>query len=332
MERDWVPTIASECSEPPLHHLNAVMRRIDLTSKMLAPIFISGVAAQESSAVLAAITVGLNMMTVGIELISARSAWNHCAVLQRERASQPDAAGCEQGGDQEGMGEPEVQKNSLALYFTSDVCLASLSTAIQPFSVLSLSGSMTTYLLSRHYSLSLITFARTVISIIEISSTIIFPIAARFLAKYPLGLIPDPIAALGLSGVSTQVVFTIPCYIALVLVPINMTDPVSTFPLLSASIFLALGFSGFGYWTHNVAVQQIVQTRVPAARRVGFAGVETTFASAAEIGRWASTAIWSRPEQFGGVAAGGLASVVICWLLYAVWIVRLRRKIVLERS
>ncbi|EXM15582.1 Ferroportin-1 [Fusarium oxysporum f. sp. vasinfectum] len=331
MERDWVPTIASECSEPPLHHLNAVMRRIDLTSKMLAPIFVSLVAAQKGSAVLAAITAELNMVTVGIELISARSAWNHCAVLQRERASQPDAAGSEQGSDQ-GMSEPEVQKNSLALYFTSDVCLASLSTDIQPFSVLSLSGSMTTYLLSRHYSLSLITFARTVTSVIEISSTIIFPIAASFLTKYPLGPIPDPIAALGLSGVSTQVLFTILCYIALVLVPINMTDPASTFPLLSASIFLSLGFSGFGYWTHNVAVQQIVQTRVPATRRVGFAGVETTFASAAEIGRWASTAIWSRPEQFGGVAAGGLASVVLCWLLYAVWIVKLRRKIVLERS
>jgi solute carrier family 40 (iron-regulated transporter), member 1 len=191
---------------------------------------------------------------------------------------------------------------------------------------------MTTYLLSRHYSLSLITFARTVISIMENSSTITFPIAASFLAKYPLRLIPDPIVSLGLSGVSTQVAFTIPCYIALILVPINMTDPASAFPLLSASILLSLGFSGFGYWTHNVAVQQIVQTRVSAARRVRFAGVETTFASAAEIGRWASTAIWSRPEQFGGVATGRLVSVVICWLLYAVWIVRLRRKIVLETS
>jgi solute carrier family 40 (iron-regulated transporter), member 1 len=90
---------------------------------MLAPIFVSRVAAQESSAVLAAITAGLNMMTVGIELISARSAWNHCPVLQRERASQPDAAGSEQGSDQEGMSEPEVQKNSLALYSTNDVCL-----------------------------------------------------------------------------------------------------------------------------------------------------------------------------------------------------------------
>lgn len=30
MERDWVPTIASEVSKPPLHQLNAIMRRIDL--------------------------------------------------------------------------------------------------------------------------------------------------------------------------------------------------------------------------------------------------------------------------------------------------------------
>jgi len=33
MERDWVPTLADETSRPPLHTLNAIMRRIDLISK-----------------------------------------------------------------------------------------------------------------------------------------------------------------------------------------------------------------------------------------------------------------------------------------------------------
>ena len=39
MERDWVPTLASESSEPPLHSLNAIMRRIDLISKLVNQYF-----------------------------------------------------------------------------------------------------------------------------------------------------------------------------------------------------------------------------------------------------------------------------------------------------
>jgi len=36
MERDWIPTLASEASDPPLHTLNAIMRRIDLISKSVS--------------------------------------------------------------------------------------------------------------------------------------------------------------------------------------------------------------------------------------------------------------------------------------------------------
>lgn len=123
MERDWIPTIASEYSKPPLHELNAIMRRIDLISKILAPVFASVIAIRTSSAVLAAVTAAMNVTTVGIELITARTAWKHCSVLERDRDSKPETPSTAE--DQEGRETAPVveRKSSLALYFSNDAWL-----------------------------------------------------------------------------------------------------------------------------------------------------------------------------------------------------------------
>ncbi|KAK3375422.1 hypothetical protein B0H63DRAFT_278860 [Podospora didyma] len=342
MERDWVPTIACETtstqaavssgsltmtatrsassrggaaegSVPALHALNATMRRIDLISKILAPVFVSALAIRRGEQYLAGVTAAMNLATVGIELVTAKSAWESCNVLKMERRGR-------------GKGpEEDEEREGLMLYFSSDVCLASLSTALQSFSVLSLSGPMTTYLLTRNYSLSLITTARTAISAIEIGSTLIFPLATSFL----IPRVRSPMAVLGLSGVTLQLALLIPCFIALVSVPTADNaplDPAAAFPGYTVLIFVFLGLSRLGHWTHNMAVQQIAQTHVSAQQRVEFSGVEMTFVSAAEILRWASAAVWNRPSEFKGVAAGGLGSVVVIWGLFAAFVVLQNKK------
>jgi iron-regulated transporter 1 len=182
---------------------------------------------------------------------------------------------------------------------------------------------MTTYLLTRHYSLSLITTARTTTSVIEIASTYVFARAANLLtkqAKY------DPMAVLGTAGVTLQLALLVPCFVALASVPPNRPqdeNPATAFPGATTLIFVFLGLSRLGHWTHNLAVQQIVQTRVhPPARRVEFSGVETALVGGAEMARWACGAVWSRPDQFTAVAAGGLGSLVVVWALFSVWALR----------
>lgn len=355
VERDWVPTIASEVSKPPLHQLNATMRRIDLVSKILAPVVVSAIGIKTSSVVLVVVTAGINLATVGVELATARTAWNKCNALKlsREpkdvetvlRSSLDDA---DATGTTVHVEQARQEKGGLALYFSNSVCLGtcaptvvpsllspsdappvSLSAALQSFSVLSLSGPMTTYLLTRHYSLSLITTARTAISAIEIGSTLLFPLLASALADNPLFLLPDPMSVLGLSGATLQLAFLLPCFLALAALPTAAApdDPAASSypaPPTTAAVFVVfvfLGLSRLGHWTHNMAVQQIVQTRVAPAHRAEFSGAEMTFVSAAEIGRWACAAVWSRPSQFTGVAAAGLGSVVVVWALSAAWIV-----------
>ncbi|KAH8910086.1 hypothetical protein BR93DRAFT_925121 [Coniochaeta sp. PMI_546] len=340
MERDWVPTIASEVSKPPLHQLNAIMRRIDLVSKILAPVFVSTIAIKTSSVVLVIVTAGINLATVGIELATAKTAWNKCNALKLAREPKDVVTVLRSSLDDEDAAsiiavpeETQQEKRGLALYFSNDVCPASLSAALQSFSVLSLSGPMTTYLLTRHYSLSLITTARTAISAIEIGSTLLFPLFASFLSRHPLPYLPDSMAVLGLSGATLQLALLIPCFIALAALPTTSPDPAAAFPALTAAVFVFLGLSRLGHWTHNMAVQQIAQTRVPPRHRVEFSGVEMTFVSGAEIGRWACAAVWSRPEQFKGVAFAGLVSVVLIWGLFFAWIVverRRRRRVMVE--
>ena len=130
MERDWIPTIASEYSKPPLHELNAIMRRIDLISKILAPVFASVIAIRTSSAVLAAVTAASNISTVGIELVTANTAWQHCSVLERARDSKPETDSPSEDEESEDPAPVVERKSSLALYFSNDAWLGKILVVI----------------------------------------------------------------------------------------------------------------------------------------------------------------------------------------------------------
>ena len=77
---------------------------------------------------LAAVTAGLNLGTVGVELMTARVAWNKCNILENERAETKVTASAsisevseEPDGDE--VVPPAQEKSSLTLYFSSDACL-----------------------------------------------------------------------------------------------------------------------------------------------------------------------------------------------------------------
>ena len=56
-----MPTLATPTSKPQLHFLNAAIKRIDLKSKLVGPIFISlAVMTVESLVVLALVVAGMN--------------------------------------------------------------------------------------------------------------------------------------------------------------------------------------------------------------------------------------------------------------------------------
>ncbi|RQM07793.1 hypothetical protein DH86_00000675, partial [Scytalidium sp. 3C] len=174
MERDWVPALATPTSKPSLNILNAVMKWIDLVSKLVAPIFISIVAMWLKSDVELSLAIAaMNLTLLLPEWYCAQQAWRSSIELQEPKQTFL-------------AGQPEVVPgmiSGLQLYFRYDVWRTSLAMALQSYSVLSLSASMTTYLLSIHYTLAPITLARTISSVIELTSVVVMPVGVSLLRK-----------------------------------------------------------------------------------------------------------------------------------------------------
>lgn len=134
-----------------------------------------------------------------------------------------------------------------------------------------------------------------------------------------------PLCRVGVLAISWQFLNLLPSTLSLLLLPSSSTTPASPHPFLTLNLFLSLPLSRLGLWTHNPVPQNIVQTQVPAGRRVQFSGVEMAFMSAAEIGRWSPTLVFSRPQQFKGVAVAGILVIAWNWFSFVFWALRSRR-------
>jgi len=197
---------------------------------------------------------------------------------------------------------------------------ASLSSALQSFSVLSMSGLMTTYLIAIGYSLSLITTVRILSSLVELTPTILVPWIISLLSQGntdPLW----PLSRIGTWGLGWQTLCLIAPTIGLFYLQRLGMDPASftLSPTLTALFFSTMCLSRFGAWTHNLVTQNVVQITVPVDQRAQFSGVEMAFVSAAEITRWSCGAVWPRPEQFPGLGTASFCTVAFNYVLFKIW-------------
>lgn len=193
MERDWVVTVAGPTGHPyDLTNLNAVMRRIDLVCKLISPILISIVISATGSVRIGVLYTGFtSLISIPIELISAKRVWNGSRVLQ---ASKPVPVSAPTQDPTAGEGETETRSEpwpsrirqyfkGLELYFTSPAWIPSFALAMLHFNMLTWRATFITYLINIGYSLNVITVARAIGSIFEISSTVITPRGIVYLGK-----------------------------------------------------------------------------------------------------------------------------------------------------
>ncbi len=152
----------------------------------------------------------------------------------------------------------------------------------------------------------------------ELSSTIVMPLAVSLLSRSGRELLTG-LTIVGLWGLSWQLLTLLPATMSLLLLPGTLSNPASSYPLLTVLFFTFIALSQLGLWTYKLIEQTLVQILVPPTQRVEFSGVEIAFVSAAEIGRWGITAILPRPSQFKGVACSGLATVALSVLLFYSW-------------
>ena len=198
MERDWVPAIAiapltGAVSPQRLTRLNAMMRRVDLICKLVAPVVISIIVSATSMRIGVMTVAGMSGTTWGIEVWCARRVWRSCPQLREARVRQPVEeiemldrslpAVPEQNTAKAGILRLwHSQSTQIRAYFSTSVWIPSLSLALLHLSVLSYSATFITYLLTTGFSLLLITVARALGSIVEVSSTFIAPMGIGWLA------------------------------------------------------------------------------------------------------------------------------------------------------
>lgn len=217
MEREWVPILATTTtgtvhpqssgggsddrptktpkqSSYTLTHLNAVTRRIDLLCKLFAPVFISLIILSSSMFVGVVVIGCMSSVSWGIEMWCARRVWRTNPILQRPKvfctvSSSASSSSSFRAADEKWSwrnwipsGVYSRQRSQLEAFFATDIWMPALSLTMLHFSVLAYAATFITFLLNSGFSLFLITSARVVSGIVEVSSTIVAPLSIRYLA------------------------------------------------------------------------------------------------------------------------------------------------------
>ena len=207
MERDWVPTIASQTdharSDGPaytLTHLNAVMRRIDLICKLFSPILISLIISFTRSVRVGVVVVGgMSLTSWSLEWWCALRVWRGSPQLRRPKisamlADSPDGIQSQQSTPSSGSRLSTWLQGyflNMKRYFDTEVWMPSMALAMLHLSMLSYSAPFITHLLNAGFSLPLISAARAASGVIEISSTFVMPWDVWYLSRSPINAILD---------------------------------------------------------------------------------------------------------------------------------------------
>ncbi|QVM06658.1 hypothetical protein D8B26_001365 [Coccidioides posadasii str. Silveira] len=279
VERDWVVIIA-QGSEPSLRALNAQMRRIDLICKLAGPFFIAlidGVSTQ----VAILVNLGMNLLSISVEYYAIAKVYQMVPALHApNRSTVEDTGASDAQRGRRCLRARLTVLRDLKFYFRHRAFLPSFSCALLYFTVLSFSGQMVTYLLSIGYNSFHIGIARTVSVAFEISATWIAPAVMSKIG---------PIRA-GIWFLSWQM--------------LSLAAAASGFWEIRSEIMAATCLvcgsisSRVGLWGFDLSAQIIVQEEVEPDHRGSFSSMEASWQSTFELCSYATTIIFSRPEQF----------------------------------
>ncbi|UKZ55475.1 hypothetical protein TrVGV298_009299 [Trichoderma virens] len=291
VEKDWVVVVAERNPEA-LRVMNAQMRRIDLLCKLFGPLFIAMIDAQSSQVAMIA-NFAMNAATLPIEYFTIARVYFDIPELQQAKTTlqwsttpQTESSRTQKTFNSMiwkpvvAMSKKSVQ--DFSLYFKHKAFLPSIAGAVLYFTVLSFGGQMVTYLLSSGYSSMQIGIARTVGVIFEVLST--------WAAPWLMGRIGAIRAGLWMS--SWQVIMLV-VGVCIFWTFDGKDSLISASGLVGGTVFSRLGLRGF-----DLCVQLIVQEEVEAENRGVFSSVEAAWQNAFELLAFASTIVFSRPEEF----------------------------------
>ena len=193
MERDWIPVLAppSLTEGYTLVHVNAIMARIDMVCKLIAPIAVSqflSVVSMRWGVLTIAIS---NSISWFVEYYTAKKVAESCPTLSAPKSVtvidevKPLPLAQRLWKTTAGHVTSWLPKyiDSLRIYFGSDVWKPSLANCITHASILSITSITVVFLLDSGYSLQFVTAGETISAFFELSSTFVTPFAVGRLAR-----------------------------------------------------------------------------------------------------------------------------------------------------
>lgn len=336
VERDWVTSIADGSSRR-LTRLNAIMRRIDLLSKLLAPLLVSLLTSttgyKNSCVVLLATSAGttlFELLFIGIvfkrfAVLGREEQQNRQRKRQTERAhvQRPQNGGCTprrglavdvwravisvdgwKWAGAQAKSWSEVQLSDWRAFIGMPVFISSLAIALLYMSVLSFDSTFIAYLKSETtYSDSFIAGMRAVCVVTGLIGTFISPILIRRIGSVRTGTwsLWAELLPLALPIVSFYQ-------------GVSMRDRPGW---NTALLFVGLSLSRIGLWSFDLAQLAQVQWALRShPRRNALMGLQFALQNLLDLFHYALTIIWARPSQFRNAADVSFVAIGVATFLY----------------
>ncbi|KAH7016310.1 Ferroporti-1 [Microdochium trichocladiopsis] len=317
IERDWVVVI-TEGNEEARRVINARIRRIDLFCKLVGPLSISFVMISSTMTAIWT-TLAMNVCSVIIECVCISRVYQAVPSLWRQTTAVELPENQTSRRHESGLvlsrlrviAHQVIPVTSLPFYFRHPAFLPSFALSLLYFTVLSFTGQMITYLISVGYSSVHIGVARAVSTVFELTATWIAP---RMMNR--IGIIRG-----GIWSLSWQMLW-LAAAMSLFFVDFQGQGTGSLFSATGLAVGVAL--SRVGLWGYDLCAQNIIQDEVESEYRGVFSTVEVSFQNLFEMLSYATTIIFSRPDQFRWPVVISVISVYTAGGLYAAF-VRKRR-------
>ncbi|CAN6169684.1 unnamed protein product [Urochloa humidicola] len=321
IEREWVVVISSGHPPSVLTGINSVIRRIDLSCKLLAPVFFglvfSFVSAQASAAALAL----WNIASVGFEYWLFVSVYNGVPALAaqngRLRAADVLLPSEETAVPAETRAVDWRTKlteqlsiipcwESWVVYVRQDVALPGVALAFLYFTVLSFGTLMTATLDWKGIPAYVISLARGFSAIVGIGATLLYPVVHSWVSTVRTGL------------------WSIWMQWCCLLVCVGSIWASSS--LASAWMLMAgVAASRLGLWMFDLAVMQLMQDGVPEHERCVVGGVQNSLQSVFDLLTYIMGIIISDPRDFSQLIVLSFFLVTCAAAMYTLHVYRVRK-------
>lgn len=352
VEREWV-TIISDGSSARLTRLNAIMRRIDLISKLVSPLFVSLLTSALSYTLTAVVLLSVNAVTGIFELVFVGIVYRRFPSLAAdERASiaRREAAEDVRSSRSRSHEQPSTPQSTAKARFTRlamrinksvkddilqqyrdwklfvrlPVFLTSLCISLLYMSVLSFDPTFIAYLKSETlYSDAFIAGMRAVGVVTGLIGTFLMPVMQK-----RIGLVRT-----GSYSLFAELFPLIPAVVSLWITG----SPTDRFGLSdkrrpswnTGLLFSGLALSRIGLWAFDLTQLAMIQTAlspeqlgVDASRKNALMALQFSLQNMFDLGHYGLTLGWNKPDEFKYAATVSLGAVGAATLIYLVFYAR----------